>query len=295
MAKPKKTDVAVKKADQLPAEFMDELAAAGEQHRESMTKDDMSIPFLSILQSLSPQCTKGEPEYIKAAEASDLYNSVTQKTFTTTDEDGEALISAVQVLPIYYKRSMIEWIPRNKGGGLVKEYSLEDGMSIITQRSEETGHEMIQQGSPLGTPGNQLVDTHTHFMFAIYRDGTWEPIIIACTRTQLKPSKDLNNMVSKHVLSDGRKAPRYFGIYSVTTQRKSNDKGSWYIWKFEKVTDVLEAGKLDMFREAKAFYEGVDAGEHKADHAKMADGDANPTTSKAPASNKDGDDGEVPF
>lgn len=294
MAKQKKTDVAVKKADQVPAEFMDELAAAGEQHKEVMTKDDMSIPFLTILQSLSPQCTKGEPEFIRDAEASDLYNSVSQKVYKTTNDDGEAFPSELRLLPISYKRSMIEWIPRNKGGGLVKEYSIEDGMTIVTARND-ANQDIIQEGSPLGTKGNQLVDTHTHFMFVITPDGLWEPIIIACSSTQLKPSKDLNNMVSKHMLSDGRKAPRYFGIYSVTTQRRSNDKGSWYIWKFEKVTDVLEDNKLAMFREAKVFYEGVAAGELKADHAKQGEGDANPSTSSASKSDKDGDDADVPF
>ncbi|HEY7824847.1 MAG TPA: hypothetical protein VIG24_18555, partial [Acidimicrobiia bacterium] len=66
--------------------------------------------------------------------------------------------------------------------------------------------------------------------------------------------------------------------------------GSWYIWRFEKVSDVLEAGLMDAFREAKQFAEGVMQGEHKADHAKAAAAtEANPTT---PAGK---DDDEVPF
>lgn len=290
----RKNEVATAKEAQLPAEFMDELAAAGEQHQESMSKDDMSIPFLGILQSLSPQCTKGEPEYIKGAEPSDLFDTVTQKVFKTTDDDGNPIECELRILPIFYKRSMIEWVPRNKGGGLVKEYSVDDGMTIRTARND-ANQDIIQAGSPLGTPGNQLVDTHTHFVFVIHPDGTYEPMILAMSSTQLKPSKDLNNMVSKHKLPDGRKAPRYFGIYSITTQRRSNDKGAWYIWKFEKVTDVLQDDKMPMFREAKAFYEGVEAGEHKADYSK-ADGDVNPTTASAEGGGegKDGDE-DIPF
>lgn len=285
------TEVAKAKEAQLPAEFMDELADAGEQFQETMSKDDMSIPFLSILQSLSPQCTKGAAEYIKGAEPSDVFNMVTQELIKTTDDDGNP-VKGGKILPIAYKRSFIEWIPRSQGGGIVQEYSVEDGLSIITQRSEETGADIIHQGSPLGKPGNQLNDTHTHFAFLIRDDGTWEPVVLTMTSTQIKPSKDLNNMVSKQKLPDGRKAPRFFGIYSFTTQRRSNDQGSWYIWRFEKESDVLEAGMMDMFREAKQFAEGVQEGEHKADHAKAAaatQGEANPD-----APSDKGDD-EVPF
>lgn len=283
----KSTTVAKKEEAGLPAEFMDELAQAGAEHKETLGKDDMSIPFLQILQSLSPQCTRGEPEYIKGAEPSDLFETVTQTLFKTRDDDDNP-IEGVRVLPISYKRSFIEWVPRNQGGGIVQEYSVEDGLSIITQRNENN-LDIIQPNSPLGTAGNQLNDTHTHFMFLIKDDGTWEPVILTMSSTQIKPSKDLNNMISKQKLPDGRDAPRFFGIYSATTQRRSNDQGSWYIWKFERVSDVLQAGRMDMFRDAKDFVSGIEAGEHKVDYSKM-EGEENPSTKS-----KAGDDEEIPF
>lgn len=289
-AKKATKEVATKKEAGLPAEFMDELAQAGEEHKEALGKDDMSIPFLQILQSLSPQCTKGEPEFIKGSEPSDLLNTVGQMIIKTRDDDDNEIPGA-QVLPISYKRSFIEWVPRAQGGGIVQEYSVEDGLSIITQRSKETGQDIIQAGSPLGTPGNQLNDTHTHFMFLIGEDGLYEPVVLTMSSTQIKPSKDLNNMVSKQVLPDGRKAPRFFGIYNVTTQRRSNDQGSWYIWKFERATDVLSDGRMDMFRAAKEFVVGIESGEHKADHSKAA-GEVNPSTGGETKSDKDD---EVPF
>lgn len=296
MADTTKTTKAVAKASSagLPAELMDELSQDGEDFQESMTKDDMSIPFLSILQSLSPQCTRGEAEYIKGAEPSNLYDTVTQRLFPTRDDEDNAIPAAIKIMPIEYKRSFIEWVPRNKGGGIVQEYTVEEGLSIITMR-DDMNRDIIQQGSPFGTAGNQLVDTHTHFVFVIQEDGSYEPMIMALSSTQLKPSKDLNNMVSKHRLPNGSKATRFFGVYSITTQFKSNEKGSWYIWKFEKVDDVAANNELlPMYREAKSFAEGVKAGEHKADYSKM-DGDENPSTdSKAGGGNKD-DDEEIPF
>eukprot|EP01036_Dinobryon_divergens_P009055 gene9055-12109_t len=143
-------EVAKAKEAQLPAEFMEELAGDGQEYQESMSKDDMSIPFLQILQSLAPQCTKGEPEYIKGAEPSDLFDTVTQRLFKTRDDDDNAM-EGVRILPIHYKRSFIEWIPRSQGAGIVNEWSVDEGLSIVTQRNDQN-LDIIQQGSPLGTP-----------------------------------------------------------------------------------------------------------------------------------------------
>lgn len=293
MAAPKN---AVTKAAEagLPAEFMDELKGDADQYQEQMGKDDMSIPFLQILQQLSPQCTKGQPEYIKAAEPSDLFDTVTQRLFKTRDDDDNP-IQGVRVMPIHYKRSFIEWVPRAKGGGIVNEWPVEEGLSIVTQRNDQN-LDIIQDGSPHGTPGNQLNDTHTHFVFMILPDGTYEPMILTMASTQIKSSKDLNNMVSKHALKDGtRMSQRFFGVYGVTTQQRTNDQGSWYVWKFEKVTDVeADPSLMPAYREAKKFLEGIKAGEHKADYSKM-DGEANPSTKGGGKDGgKDGDE-EVPF
>ena len=45
-----KNDVTKAKEAQLPAEFMDALADAGQQHKDALGKDDMSVPFIQILQ-----------------------------------------------------------------------------------------------------------------------------------------------------------------------------------------------------------------------------------------------------
>lgn len=270
MAKTTKTEVAKAKSTDMAA-FEDEFAQDAEDHKEALGKGDISIPFLQILQSLSPQCTRGEADYIKGAEASDLFDTVTQNLYKTRNEDDEAVPADIKILPIFYKASVIEWVPRSKGGGFVAEHPPGADAEATTIRNE-AGQMIIQTGSKIGTPGNQLVETHTHFVFLIHPDGTYEPSIISMSSTQLKSSRDLNSMVQKHKLPDGRSAPRFYGIYSATTQFKSNEKGSWYVWKFEKVDDVQNAGAIEMYRAARDFLDGVKTGEHTADHAKHGDG-----------------------
>lgn len=283
-------DLVVAKETALSTEVneLDELAAAGQEFKEHLGKDDMSIPFIQILQQLSPQCTKGQPEFIKGAESSQLFNTVTTERWNTRDEDDNPA-KPIRILPITYKRSFIEWVPRAKGGGLVKEWDVDQGLSIVTARNE-ANQDIIQQGSPYGTPGNQLNDTHTHFVFVVREDGSYFPAVLTMSSTQIKPSKNLNSMISDTKLSNGAVAPRFFALWSVTTDQRTNDQGSWYIWKFEKAGDVQSLGLMPMFREAKAFAASILAGEHKVDHSKVA-GDVNPS---APAAGAVGED-EVPF
>ena len=286
-----KNDVTKAKEAQLPAEFMDALADAGQQHKDALGKDDMSVPFIQILQQLSPQCTRGKPEFIKGAIPSELLNTVTQERFPTRDDDDNQIVG-MKILPISYKRTFIEWVTRANGGGIVQEYSVEEGLAINTARND-INQDIIQSGSPVGTPGNELKDTHTHFVFIMKDDGSYAPAIISMSSTQVKASKDWNAMINEVRLPDGRDAPRFFATWNVTTVQRTNDKGSWYVFKFEREGDLLTDGRMDVFKEALSFKEGIDAGEHKADHAKAEAAASGSTNPDAP-SGGEGDD-DVPF
>jgi hypothetical protein len=68
---------------------------------EGTTKSDFAIPFLSMLQSNSPQV-----ETLKGAKAGMLVNTITNELFD------EAI-----VIPCAYQRRFVRWAPRSAGGG----------------------------------------------------------------------------------------------------------------------------------------------------------------------------------
>jgi len=289
-----KKEVAKKAEAGLPAALLEELEIAGAE-REVMGKDDMSIPFLQILQSLSPQCTKGEPEFIKGAEASMLFNTVTKDMFPTYDEDDNSLPGA-HVISIAYKPSFIEWVPRAQGGGFVNEYDVAVGSTIITQRND-TNQDIIQPGSPVGTPGNQLAYTHTHFVFVVDKaTGRIKPAVMSMTSTQVKPSKTWNALINETELPSGKPAPRFFGVWAVSTQRRSNDHGTWYVWDFTRDGSIIDLGDAAgaVMAEAKKFATGIDEGEVSADHAKAAAAE-NPTVDPGKDAGGEEGDEEIPF
>ena len=55
-------------------DIFEENAGAGLQN---IGADQMQIPFIRILQALSPQLNKDKPEYIKGASQGDIFNTVT--------------------------------------------------------------------------------------------------------------------------------------------------------------------------------------------------------------------------
>jgi hypothetical protein len=296
MGTPKKKDegstevAVVKNTAGLPAELMAELQADAQEFRETMTREDMAIPFIQVLQQLSPQCVEGDPAYIDGAKAGMFLNTVTGELF-----DGKG--DGIRLVSIAYKASYIEWVPRNAGGGFVNEYDVAEGASIRTQRND-IGLDIIQTGSPQGTPGNQLSYTHTHYVFVVRADGTYEPALLTMTSTQVKHSKKLNFQIANLKLpGSATPAPRFFGVWRGQTEMNKNDQGIWYTWKFSREGSILDLGELGsaLYAAAKDFARSVAAGETKADYAKTDAGAAGSGEGGNPEVDGDDSGGDVPF
>jgi hypothetical protein len=180
-----------------------------EQYAEVLTQDDVSLPWVSILQSLSPQCVEGNPSYDDNAKAGMLYCAVT----------GELIKKDVgfEFISVGYKVSYIEWVLRVNGGGFVKEYDPAEGVKIKTMRNENN-IDVIQSDSPIGKPGNQLNLTHTHFWLR-KQNGSLTPLVASMTSTQLKSSKNLNALIQNNPYNVGGKLiPIRFGhVFKAST------------------------------------------------------------------------------
>jgi len=223
--------------------------------------------------------------------------------YSTFNDKGEPA-AGMQVVDLVYPPSYVEWIPRTQGGGFVQEWTPEEAAQIRTVRGEQG--DIIVEGSPMGTPGNQLQYTHTHYMFYLGEGGLLEPAVMSMAATQVRASKDWNARIARLRLPNGAKAPRFFGIWDLATRRRSNDQGSWFVPTFSRsaynTTDKPEyAGTLlglpnsnDVIRDCKDFVKSVREGQTKVSHAarestQTQDGGA------APAGGPDATDADIPF
>lgn len=240
-----KTDVAVHEETKLPAAMVDLYGASAGAGLEEADQDSFAVPFLKILQALSPELDEGNGSYIADARKGQFINSVTQEIY-----DGEA---GLVLVPCYFKRRFIQWAPRETGGGFRAAYTAAEAAGIPTQPDE--------RGHPLMENGDLLQDTREHYCLQVHDDGGWEPVIIALTATQLKKSKRWNYVMQQFKMPDGRAYPTFARKYRVSRVPESNNEGSWYGWKMTPDSMVTEE---PLFRAALDFAKAVGAGDVKA-------------------------------
>lgn len=223
---------------------------------EEADKSAYAIPFLSILQSGSPQVKKSEGAYIKGAEEGFLFNSVTQDIVDGND--------GLVVIPCYYMRRFIQWGPRDAGGGYKGEHLPTD--AIINQAKDVEGRLLLPDPSGAFNPKTSdiLTDTRNHYVLIVHADGSYSPALISLSSTQIKKSRQWMSKMDGIKLKRGDgslfTAPMFSHTYKLTTVPEANDKGSWFGWKVETVGPVSDAA---LYQAAKAFRDAVGAGEVK--------------------------------
>lgn len=226
-------------------DMFQESAGAG---FEGMTANDMSIPYLTILQSASPQCKKSDSRYVKGAEEGVIYNTLTQE-----------LATEVCVIPCVYEHVLQEWKPRSSGGGggFVGSGPFSQARLDACRRDDK--------GKFILDNGNTLEDTMRYYVLVL--DPVNQVInraIISMASTQLKIARRWNSLMASTQLKNAKGQafvpPMYASIYLMTTVGDSNTKGSWFSWAPIRVSMV----DAEQFVKAKEFVASIRSGEVKA-------------------------------
>ena len=176
-----------------------------------------AMPFIRILQDLSPQLKKQKDEYVEGSESGDLFFAKTKSV----------LAKPLSVVPVYTKSVYTEWIPRNKGGGYVATHPL----TIVSDSKYEKGRER-QYDEWLGE--NELRFTTYWFVLAEI-DGVWEQAIIPFTSSQLRVSRKLTSDINRFRY-DGEHStivpPLYAQKWELSTVLETSKNGDDY-YNFE--------------------------------------------------------------
>ena len=240
-------EVATAKNTALSAELLDDMMLdAGEG--AAFSADEMQIPFVRLLQALSPQLNKKKAEYIDGASSGDAFNNVTGQYW-----DGE---QGLTVIPCYQTTKYLEFTPREMGGGFRGE--INPNNPVLQQTTRSGSKEILPNG-------NELVKSDQHFCLIVDEDGGFQPAVIDMKSTQLKVSRRWKTQIAmqKVTLPDGRKVtpPVFATMWKLRSVEESNDQGSWSNWAVEKVGLVEDR---DLYQEARTFRKSIEAGEVKA-------------------------------
>ena len=118
---------------------------------ENVDSSDLSIPFLTVMQSNSPEI-KPESKGGFGLEIGQLFNTVTQEVF-----DGE---TGIGLIPATTKHEWVEWAPRDSGGGFVARYDCDDPLILEAKATQPFGK--YKNGE------NNLVETY--YIYGILYD-----------------------------------------------------------------------------------------------------------------------------
>lgn len=232
----KKNEIAVKEEQPLVAFASDMMADAGLGF-ENVSANDVAIPYLKILQALSPEL-RGVTK-VAGAEEGLIINTVTGQ-----------LMKEGRVIPCAFKKSYVEWTPREAGGGLVKEHT--DEKILERTKKNERGQDVLPNG-------NLIVTTAYHYVMVV-SDGGFERALIAMSSTQLKKSRRwLGQMMSLQVKVGDKSftPPPFSHSYHVGTGMETKDTNSWYGWL---INDPLMVNDKGLYEAAKKFGADVTAG-----------------------------------
>ena len=226
----------------LPAELTAAFEADSGMGLEDVSTTDMQIPFLRIIQALSPQLKKSDPAFIEGASQGDIFNTVTNKVWSADE--------GVSVLPVHFIQKMLEFVPRSAGGGFVGELSADSNEVRQAVRDQDTGMEVLPNG-------NELVRTAQHYIKIVHEDGSLESAILDMKKTQLKVSRKWNTLIAmqKH---NGTTLPSFAKTYTLKSIEDGNDKGSWYSWSIG-VGDMVKS--IDAYNDCKELHSSIRKGE----------------------------------
>ena len=217
---------------------------------EEATADSYAIPFLQILQKMSDQTDPENASYINGAKAGMFANLTTGKLV-----DGK---KGINVIPCHYSRKFVEWVPRDKGGGLRGVHSPDSDIVQNANPSPKNPLELVT------TEGNVLTDTRYHFVLNIV-NGQPEPAILTMKSSQIKKSRAW--MTRMQNLSIQRKdgsrfiAPMFSHVWTLTTRQETNDRGSWFGFHIEGEPVMITNDSL--FKSAQDFRGMAKAGDAK--------------------------------
>jgi hypothetical protein len=251
-----KKDLAKNAEERLPSKFdYSEDAADGFQNQ---TMEDCALPWLNLLQDLSPQIKKGEHN-IDGAEQGMFCDTLSKEIF-----DGE---QGLEIVIAATEHVFCEWKP--KMGGFVGRRDIRDP-EVVNARQTQTFGEYKSKAK------NDLIETFYVYGVRASAEPGGEPVsfIMSITGTKIKTYKQFNQrlkMFQTGETGNRHRPPIYAHRVLLTSFPDRKGTNDFFNLKIAgAVGDDLEAGLLELgdvrYQAAKALCRSMFAGEAKVDY-----------------------------
>ncbi len=188
---------------------------------ENQTSEDYSIPFVTILQALSPQLLpEAGNDHLKQGM---IFNTVTGDYYKGGD--------GIAFIPATTQHEFIEFKPRDQGGGFVGRHAID---SEMVAHAKDASTEFGKYKTP---DGNDLIETFAVYGIAIGADGMPVTCVVAFSGSKIKKYKGWMTKAKtcQIPLPDLRRipAPLWAHRYRLKVVPEKNNKGSFFNWAIE--------------------------------------------------------------
>jgi len=192
-----------------------DMAGAG---FDGMDADDQIVPFVRMLQALSPEVAK-KSERIEGAKAGMFINTATKDVF-----------ESFYFVPVSTRQVYVEWRSREDGGGIVAQHEVRSDV-VANARAKATKFNDLRTAD-----GNELIQTYyvAGLMLDSADDVDGTPVMLAFTSSAIKAYKQGIGGLLKF----SRSAPLFAHRLRISSTEMENDRGAWNTWAIAPVNPV---------------------------------------------------------
>lgn len=252
---------AVKKSTSVSTDVIDFSADAG-AGLEGADKDSYAIPFLAVLQPMSPAIVEGE---VDGAKPGMYINTVSMEVMNNPI-----------VIPCAFQRRWLRWGPREVNGGGFKGEMTTAEINALRSAGKILDLDgrlyfPAEDGSINPKKQDRLSDTRSHFVLIVDGPdaGSGTPAVFALTSTGIKTSKNWLARIEGTKMKVGERsltAPSFSQAYQLETEKKTNEKGTWWVPVVKPLSQVTNPS---LYAQAKAFNAQINAGTVTVAHDSM--------------------------
>ena len=212
---------------------------------------DNIVPFMRVLQALSPQMDDTKPAHIEGAKVGDIL---------LPNYAGRIVSGAKGILfqPCFFYKAWPEFaVPRQQGSGFKGRHDncvatradvarmrgrikLGDDIPDVAEDVQVALNEMNIPIWRRPAASTELVYTRYHAGYAIFDTGQVLPYVIDLKVTGHKISKNWMSIMNSHRLPDGRIEPSWARLYKLTTAKTTNTKGTFAVYVVEEQPGLVD-------------------------------------------------------
>ncbi len=245
---------------------------------ENVSFDEISIPFIRIIQTNNPQVDPTEAKYIPDAKPGMLFSTATNELFPGLPLEG-GKITGMDFIPCHRDKNYVEYTPRTAGGGFVGIHQTDDPR-IVALKQKQGGFKKLVTSN-----GTELTETkYIYGLFMPAPDYVF-PAVLGLASTQIKRYTAFMDTVTKIKYptgnpeideAGGQMPPMWAHRWHLSVVPDSNKKGKFFSFHLAlvngaKLPKPIEArierskpAEEALYQRAKSLYESIKAGRASA-------------------------------